>query len=69
MDIEEIRETFDYFDADGNGTIEKAEFAKLLDALGAEMEPEEVDIGFDMIDADDNQSIDFDEFIGWWQDR
>jgi Ca2+-binding EF-hand superfamily protein len=69
MDAKEIRETFDYFDADGNGTIEKPEFMKLLEALGAEMEPDEAAIGFDMIDADNNQHIDFDEFIGWWQDR
>lgn len=69
MDIEEIRETFDYFDDDGNGTIEKAEFIKLLDALGADMEPDEIEIGFDVIDSDDNQHIDFEEFIGWWRDR
>lgn len=69
MDMEELRDNFDHFDKDGNGTIEKSEFKRLLLALGAEMEPEEIDIGFDIIDADNNQRIDFDEFIGWWQDR
>lgn len=69
MDSEEIRETFDHFDKDGNGTIEKPEFVKLLEALGAEMEPDEIEIGFDIIDSDDNRRIDFEEFIGWWQER
>jgi Ca2+-binding EF-hand superfamily protein len=69
MDRQELRETFDHFDADGNGTIEKDEFLKLLEALGAEMEPDEAAIGFDMIDRDDNQRIDFEEFASWWLDR
>ena len=71
MDAEaraELKETFDFFDADNNGVIDQAEFVKLLDALGAGMDEEEIAVGFDIIDDDDNGHIEFDEFLAWWAD-
>jgi calmodulin len=67
--LDEIREIFDHFDKDGNGTIEAVEFAALLQALGADMEDAEVAIGLEALDTDGNGRIDFDEFVSWWADR
>lgn len=68
-DREELHETFDHFDADKNGHIDEAEFARLLRALGAGVEPEELAIGFGIIDEDGNGTIEFEEFYRWWNDR
>lgn len=69
MDPEELRETFDHFDSDSNGRIDRAEFNRLLDALGAGMSPAEADTGFDAIDSDHSGAISFAEFEAWWGDR
>lgn len=66
---EEIRETYDHFDTDGDGKIDRSEFGRLLDALDAEMSEEEKDAGFDWIDTNNNQAIEFNEFANWWGDR
>ncbi len=68
-EIEEIQESFEYFDTDGNGRIDYREFVRLIGALDSDMPEEEMKIGFDIIDSDDNGYIDFDEFIEWWGDR
>lgn len=68
-DPSELRETFEYFDRDHNGTIDRDEFTQLLDALGAEMSAEEASIGFEIIDADGNGVIEFREFLDWWSSR
>ena len=69
MDPEELRETFDYFDADHNGRIDRDEFRQLLDALGAGVDQGEADTGFDIIDLDNNGTISLREFTEWWSDR
>lgn len=68
-DLDELREIFDYFDADNTGRIDRLEFGRLMDALGADAPTEELDMGFDLIDADDNGAIDFQEFSTWWLNR
>ena len=65
----EIRALFEKADADHNNRIDREEFGKLLDALGADMSTEEADIGFDIIDSDNDRGIDLDEFVAWWEDR
>lgn len=66
----ELRETFDHFDKDKNGIIDRQEFRSLLqDGLSAEMEQDEIDVGFSIIDADGNGTIEFAEFAAWWLDR
>jgi Ca2+-binding EF-hand superfamily protein len=66
---EEIRATFQHFDRDGSGTIEIAEFAALLGALGADCSAEEVAAGLEALDTNRNGRIDYDEFAAWWADR
>lgn len=63
---DELRETFDHFDTDDNGTIDFAEFTSLMDALGSEMTDEEMEIGFEEIDEDQDGYIEFEEFLTWW---
>lgn len=69
MNTNELRQTFDQFDRDGNGVIDFGEFSELLNALGSEMEEEERRIGFDIIDVDRGGTIDFGEFAAWWDDQ
>lgn len=66
--IEEMKESFDYFDTDKNGQIDFKEFVQLMDALDSEMSNEEMEVGFDIIDSDNNGAIDFDEFLDWWNE-
>lgn len=69
MDKQELRENFDHFDTDSNGHIDRAEFARLMDVLGAELSDDELKVGFGAIDTDGNGTIEFDEFACWWSDR
>lgn len=64
--LDELRESFDYNDRDGDGRIEKSEFGAMLDELDAEMSAREIEIGFKDIDVNDDGLIDFDEFVAWW---
>jgi len=64
--LEELREAFDYNDRDGDGRIEKDEFAIMLDELDAGLSKREIEVGFQDIDTNDDQLIDFDEFVVWW---
>jgi len=68
-EIEEIREIFSHYDKNENGVIERSEFAALLDALEADLTPEEVDAGLQALDENRNGIIEFDEFLAWWADR
>lgn len=69
MDHGEMKEIFDHFDDDGNGLIDAEEFSALLDALEADMDPDEIRLGFELVDADGNNRIDFHEFAAWWAQR
>lgn len=63
---EELRESFDYNDLDGDGMIELDEFRRMLDALNADVGAEEARVGFRAIDTDGDGGIEFDEFVEWW---
>ena len=65
-ELDELRETFDYNDRDGDGLIERDEFAAMLDELEADMSEAEARVGFDEIDTNDDGRIDFGEFVAWW---
>lgn len=66
---DELREDFEYCDANRDGYLQYAEFMALLDNLDAGMSGEEIRIGFHEIDTNHDGLIDFPEFIGWWTDR
>jgi Ca2+-binding EF-hand superfamily protein len=67
-ELDELRESFDYNDRDGDGRIEMSEFTAMLDELEAEMSKREMEIGFKDIDTNDDGLIDFDEFATWWSE-
>ena len=64
--LDELREDFDFNDANRDGGIQFKEFVALLGGLEAGMSEEEARIGFDEIDADDDGVIGFEEFVAWW---
>lgn len=65
-ELDELRETFDYNDRDGDGRIQLIEFSAMLDELEAEMSDSDIEIGFKDIDTNDDGLIDFGEFVDWW---
>lgn len=67
--IEELREMFDFYDRDSNGTIDLEEFGQLCEALGEGFGADEMLVGFDAIDTNQNGVIEFSEFIEWWKNQ
>lgn len=67
--LAELKETFDYNDADQDGDIDLEEFVSMLDDLEAGMERAVATVGFESIDADNDGKIDFLEFVRWWSVR
>lgn len=65
---QELRETFDHFDRDGNGQIDLDEFRQLLAAMRADTSDAEAELGFSELDRDGNGTIDFDELVAWFND-
>ncbi len=65
----ELREIFSHYDKDSNGVIDRNEFKQLLDALDAQVSPDELEAGMDALDENNNGKIEFDEFVAWWADR
>jgi Ca2+-binding EF-hand superfamily protein len=68
-EIDELRESFQYNDPNGDGKIDFGEFLQMLIDLEANVDREEARIGFDEIDLDNDHAIEFDEFIEWWSER
>lgn len=64
--LDELRETFDYNDRDGDGLIELDEFVAMLEELEADTSEAETRVGFRDIDTNDDGKIDFAEFVAWW---
>jgi len=67
MSLDPLRERFESVDTDGNGKINQAEMAKLLDALGAGYDDAQVRAAFATIDKDGSGHIELEEFRAWWQ--
>jgi calmodulin len=67
--MDELRETYDHYDANRDGLIQKAEFAELCLALDEDMPEDDIDTGFEVVDTDGNGVIDFVEFRDWWGAR
>jgi Ca2+-binding EF-hand superfamily protein len=68
-DPEEVREIFDHFDRDGNGTIDRREWGRFLDALGSGFTEEEAAVGLEAVDVNGNGKIEFREFMKWWNEQ
>jgi Ca2+-binding EF-hand superfamily protein len=68
-ELEEIKEMFEHYDRDGNGSIDREEFASLCRALGGGFDPDEMTLGFDAIDTNHNGVIEFSEFLEWWSSQ
>ena len=62
----DLIKTFEKFDADDNGRIDRGEFDSLLDALGSKMSADDRDTGFKIVDADGDGHISCDELATWW---
>ena len=69
MSSDPLRDRFDRFDRDANGTISEAELAQLLDALGVGYTEVQVRATFTSLDEDGSGQIEFEEFRAWWQSR
>lgn len=67
MDKQKLRESFDQYDRDKNGSIDFAEFKELLSALDDAMDDDSRRLAFGTIDEDSSGTIQFEEFCDWWQ--
>lgn len=60
--MEHMKEVFDQFDWNKNGTIEKKEFYNFTLALNEPMTPAEMQDFLDAFDTDNSTTISWDEF-------
>ncbi|KAL7081383.1 hypothetical protein ACP275_14G036500 [Erythranthe tilingii] len=61
--LKEIRQVFEEYDEDSNGTIDNDELKKCLHALEFSVKDDEIDDLFLYCDMDENEGIQFKEFI------
>lgn len=59
---ENIKNVFNTFDVDKNGTIDKSELKRVLDYCSITLNDKDLDKVFDMIDLDGNKKISYNEF-------
>ena len=61
-----LRETFDMFDLDGSGGIDRDELEQVTRELCAPMAPAALDAAMAAMDRDGSGVVDFDEFVAWY---
>lgn len=66
---EEVFEIFRVYDRDGSGSIDRQEFARLLEALGSAPSEDELAVALDVVDANHSGKISWHEFKAWWTNR
>jgi len=66
MSTDPLKDRFDDVDRNGDGAIDEAEFARLLDALGAGYSDAQVHAAFTDIDHDGSGVIELEELRKWW---
>lgn len=66
---DETFEIFKSFDRDGSGSIDRAELARLLEALDQQLSEEDLEIALSVIDANGSGRVSWDEFKAWWSNR
>ncbi len=59
---DQLREVFNTFDADGNGSIDATEIKAVCESLGLEANATEVEALIKQADEDGNGKIEFEEF-------
>ena len=59
----QLRKAFDKFDADGSGSIDKAELGDVLEQLGERPSDEQLARTITGVDGDHSGTLDFDEFL------
>lgn len=64
--IEEVRDTFEIFDADGSGAIDIDELRLLMKELAVPMTEEELVAAMKVMDIDGGGDVDFAEFLFWF---
>jgi len=69
MTEDDLRRDFTRIDTDGNGAIDRTEFAQLIASLGLDMSEDRMYVAFQAIDIDGNGAIEFGEFAAWWKRR
>lgn len=57
---------FTYYDANSDGYLEAHQFARLLSALGMELDDRYTLKAFNVIDSRGKRKITFDDFSNWW---
>jgi hypothetical protein len=62
-----IRETFDKFDINKNGVIEKEDIKKAANELGENITSVEFEKCFEIMDMNNDGVICFSEFVNWWK--
>jgi hypothetical protein len=65
----ELLDIFQRYDRNRTGSIEQPEFARLLEALGQNINDEELAIAFDIIDTERTGKISWKQFKNWWTSR
>lgn len=65
--LQELKEAFDYSDADSDGKINLLEFISLLEDFGVFIDTAQAQAGFETLDTDNDGFIGFDEFAEWWR--
>ena len=63
----DLREAFDKFDADRNGTLDAAELGALCAALGQPLNHDEMEEAVHTLDANRDGKVSYVEFVHWWQ--
>lgn len=66
VEHEEVFEIFKAYDRDDSGSINRAEFAHLLEALGQNPDEDELAVALDVVDANHSGKISWEEFKAWW---
>ncbi|CAE7935729.1 unnamed protein product, partial [Symbiodinium sp. KB8] len=61
--MEEVKEAFNLFDTEGNGSIDVKELKAAFIALGFQVKKAEIRSMLDSIDRETAERIDFDEFV------
>jgi Ca2+-binding EF-hand superfamily protein len=67
QELERVRESFEFADADADGMLDFAEFSALLKILAPDTTVQQAAEGFSMVDTNSDGQIDHDEFLAWWR--